>query len=80
VAPIGDRGIVFADQLEDDSQRGTLEVAPMKGWPAPPLQVRTGIDAPSVIPAGWSPLYLLFTVSRTGPEQDGTYVYGPVPF
>jgi hypothetical protein len=80
VAPIGDRGIVYADQLQGESQRGTLQVAAMKGWPAAPVQVRTDVDAASVIPAGWSPLYLLFTVSKSGPEEDGTYVYGPVPF
>jgi hypothetical protein len=80
VAPIGDRGIVYADELEGESQRGTLEVAPMQGWPTAPLAIRSGIDAPSVIPAGWSPLYLLFTVSKSGPDDDGTYVYGPVPF
>ena len=84
VAPIDDRGVVFADETDDVNQRATLKyvaLADASTWPtAGAVRVHPDIDGPSVVPVGWDPLLLLFRVSGGAPEQQGIYVFGPLPF
>lgn len=83
-APIGDRGLVFADEVDDQTQRATLKYAAITDgsrWPADgAVRIYDDIDGPSVVPAAWDPLLLLFRISSGPPEQQGTYLFGPAPF
>jgi hypothetical protein len=83
LTPVGDRGLVFADEVDDDSQRTTLKYAALVGgqWPAGgAVRVHDDIDGTSVLLVGTDPLLLLFHVSVGPAEQQGTYLFGPVPF
>jgi len=82
LAPIDNRGLVFADETDDNSQRATLKYVPItdgKTWPQEgPVRVHPDIDGPSVVPASWDPLILLFRVSVGEKENQGLYLFGPV--
>jgi hypothetical protein len=82
--PIGDRGLVFADEVDDSTQRTTLKYSPItagKNWSGDGIvRVHEEIDGTSVLFVGPDPLLLLFTVSVGPDEQRGTYLFGPVPF
>jgi hypothetical protein len=82
--PIGDRGLVFADEVDDSTQRTTLKYSPIaagKSWSGDGIvRVHEEIDGTSVLFVGPDPLLLLFTVSAGPDEQRGTYLFGPVPF
>jgi hypothetical protein len=84
IAPVGNRGFVFADETDDVSQRATLKYVAITGgktWPAQgPVRVFPDIDGSSVVPVGWDPLLLLFRVSIGPPDQQGLYAFGPLPF
>jgi hypothetical protein len=84
LAPVGNRGVVFADETDDVTQRATLKyvsIAGGKTWPAEgPVRVFADIDGNSVVPVGWDPLLLLFRVSEGDPAQRGLYGFGPLPF
>jgi hypothetical protein len=82
--PIGDRGLVFADEVDDSTQRTTLKYSPVLAGKSFPeggiVRVHDEIDGTSVVFVGPDPLLLLFTVSTGPAEQQGTFVFGPVPF
>jgi hypothetical protein len=84
VAPVGDRGVVFADEVDDDTQRSNLKYAAIGAgstWPAEgAVRIHDDIDGSSVSAASLEPLLLLFRVSPGGPAKEGTYLFGPVPF
>jgi hypothetical protein len=84
IAPVGDRGVVFADEIDDETQRATLKFAAIAGgkaWPAAgPVRVYDDIDGDSVFAASLDPLLLMFRVSAGGAERAGTYLFGPVGF
>jgi hypothetical protein len=84
LAPVGNRGVVFADETDDVTQRATLKyavIADGKTWPASgPVRVAGDIDGTSVVPVGWDPLLLLFRISEGDPAHHGLYGYGPLPF
>ena len=81
--PIADRGLVFADEIDDDTQRTNLKYARISAknrWPdGGAVRVHDDIDGTSVLFVGADPLLLLFTVSGGAPAQQGTYLFGPVP-
>jgi hypothetical protein len=84
IAPVGDRGIVFADEIDDETQRATLKYAAIPGgkeWPAlGPVRVHDDIDGDSVFAASLDPLLLMFRVSGGGADRAGTYLFGPAGF
>jgi hypothetical protein len=81
--PIGDRGLVFADEVDDSTQRTNLKYSAMTGgktWPIDgAVRIHDDIDGTSVLFVGPDPLLLLFTVSGGSADQQGTYLFGPVP-
>ena len=86
IAPVGDRGVVYLDELDDDTQRGTLKYARLGGAgkglsPEGGVVIRGDLDGSTLSAAGSpaSPL-LLFEVTAGDPQERGTYVFGPVPF
>jgi hypothetical protein len=87
ILPVGDRGVVFTDELDLGNSRVTLKYAAIAGgkeWPAAgPVRIHDNVDGSSVFlvgsPAGTGPVLLLFRVVGGGPDQ-GTYVFGPLPF
>jgi hypothetical protein len=83
LVPVGDRGLIFADEVDDDSQRTTLKYAAVAEGkrfdPQNAVRVHEEIDGTSVLLVG-DPLLLLFTVSTGPAAQQGTYLFGPVPF
>jgi hypothetical protein len=82
IAPVGDRALVYADEIDDDTQRPNLKYAPLAPGPRWPdegaIRVFDDIDGDSVFAASLDPLILLFRVSGRGPDSDGIYVFGPV--
>jgi hypothetical protein len=84
IAPIGDRGIILADEVDDDTQAATLKYAVLndaRSWPAAgAVRVFEDIEGSSVVPVGRDPMFLLFRAAPGSPARQGTYVFGPLPF
>jgi hypothetical protein len=83
IAPIADRGVILADEVDDQTQAATLKYAAITDgkWPAAgPVRVHEDVDGASVQFVGDKPLHVLFRVARGDPAREGTYVFGPVPF
>jgi hypothetical protein len=90
ILPVGDRGVVFTDEMDPGTARVTLKYAAIAGgkeWPAAgPVRIHGDVDGSSVFlvfsgegpRAG--PVLVLFRVVSGGPEMEGTYVFGPLPF
>jgi hypothetical protein len=82
--PVADRGLVFADEVDDDTQRPTLKYAAVRDGrrlaPEGPVRIHDEIDGTSVLVVGGDPWLVLFTVSVGDPERQGTYLFGPLPF
>jgi hypothetical protein len=83
VTPIGDRGLVFVDEL-DAMMRGTLKyvtVAPdgVSLDPAGAVRVHEHVGPPVVL-VGEDPPLLVYAATGPTPETSGLYVFGPVPF
>jgi hypothetical protein len=83
ILPVGDRGVVFTD--ESDDERVTLKYAatPAGQWPdAGPVRIHDNVDPTSVFlvgaPSGTAPVLVMFRV--VGGPEAGTYVFGPLPF
>lgn len=81
--PLGDRGLLFADEFDLSVGTATLKYAAItdgRGWPAAgqgPVRIRAGVDFPVTL-VGPERGHVLFQVSR-GPEGErGLYVF-PLP-
>jgi hypothetical protein len=82
--PIGDRGVVFADDQTQSSEGSTLKYVAATGDGAHldelgPVRIQEGVGAPVVF-VGTDPLLLVFPGVGTSPETSGIFVFGPVPF
>jgi hypothetical protein len=82
-APVGDRGLIFADEHDADAGRSTLKYVPMAPDGANldergPVQIQERVGA-SVVFVGTDPLLLVFPVVGASPDTSGTFVFGPVP-
>jgi hypothetical protein len=81
--PIGDRAVVFGDELDSDRGLVTLKYVPIAGgkeWPATePFRIHDRVDNSSVIVLSEDPLLLLFRVLGATPADAETFVFGPVP-
>ncbi|HVU52508.1 MAG TPA: hypothetical protein VHL80_17560 [Polyangia bacterium] len=83
IAPIGDRGVVFTDEM-DMTARATLKyvaVAPGGATldPAGPVRVQESVLAPFVL-VGDNPPLLVYAAKGATAETSGLFVFGPVPF
>jgi hypothetical protein len=86
VAPIGDRGLVFTDEL-DSKSRATLKyvaVTPDGSTldPAGAVRVQENVLAPLVLVdgfAGDNPPLIVYATKGATPETSGLFVFGPVP-
>jgi hypothetical protein len=81
---VGDRGIVYGDEL-DGLYRVTLKYAAIGGgqeWPAAgPVRVHEHVKTDKgAILAGTNPALVVFEVAAGNPAEDGLYVFGPLPF
>jgi hypothetical protein len=81
--PIGDRGVIFADELDADTGRSVLKhiaVSP-NGTSLDPLgavRVQAGVKSPIVF-VGGAPLLLVYSAEGASADSTGVFVYGPVP-
>jgi hypothetical protein len=86
ILPVGDRGVVFTDELDPVSSQVTLKYAAIAGgkeWPAAgPVRIHGDVDGSSVFligsPAGARPVLVSFRVVGGPPAEQGTYVF-PLP-
>jgi hypothetical protein len=83
VAPVGDLGLVFTDEL-DVTARATLKYVAVASDgatldPAGPVRVQDGVLAPFVLVGGNPPL-LVYAAKGATAETSGLFVFGPVPF
>jgi hypothetical protein len=83
IAPIGDLGLVFTDEL-DPTANGTLKyiaVAPGGAAldPAGAVRVHENVAAPVVL-VGENPPLLVYAAKGPTADKTGLYVFGPVPF
>ena len=82
--PVGDRALVFGDELEPIASTVTLKYAAIAGgreWPAAgPVRIHGHVDNSSVVLVGDRPMLVLFRVAAGGPAPEGTYLFGPAPF
>lgn len=81
---IGDRGIVYGDEL-DAQYRVTLKYAPIAGgkdWPADgPVRIHEHVKTDKgAIVVGTNPTLLVFEVASGVEAEDGLFVFGPTPF
>jgi len=81
--PVGNRGLIFADEKEDLDDGVTLKYAKITGgkeWPAEgAVRVKEHVRTP-VILVGGDPLLLVFQTLKSVGEEPGVFVFGPVPF
>ena len=83
LSPIGDRALLFGDELDATGSLVTLKYAALDGqqWPvAGAVRIQAGVDNASLVQVGDQPMLLLFRVAAGGPVPEGTYLFGPVPF
>jgi hypothetical protein len=81
--PIGDRALLFGDELDQTGSTVTLKYAALDGkqWPAAgAVRIQANVDNASLVQVGDRPMLLLFRVAAGGPVPEGTYLFGPVPF
>jgi hypothetical protein len=84
VAPIGDRGVVFTDELEPKAKRATLKYIAATADraaldPAGPVRVHENVTAPIIL-VGENPPLLVYAAAGDSPATTGFFVFGPVPF
>jgi hypothetical protein len=80
--PIGDRALVFGDELDVGTSAVTLKYAALAGgaWPAAgAVRIHENVDNSWIVPVGPQPRLLVFHVSKGGPSEEGTYVFS-LPF
>jgi hypothetical protein len=80
--PVGDRGVIFTDELEVDTELATLKYIAAAGAtldPAGPLRVQEHVAWP-VILVGQDPPLVVYKATGPTPETSGIFVFGPVPF
>ena len=83
VAPIGDRGLVFTDEL-DPTAHATLKYVALSPDgatvdPAGPVRVHEGVGTPLVL-VGENPPIVVYPAKGPTPETSGLFVFGPVRF
>jgi hypothetical protein len=80
--PVGDRGVVLGDQFDTANGQVSLKFAPIEGgryWPmAGPVRIQDNVDDLSVVVVDSS--LVVYTVAGGPAGEQGTYVYGPLPF
>jgi hypothetical protein len=84
ITPVGDRGVLFADEKDR-----MADVATLKYWaagkdgasldPEGPVRIQRGVRSPVAF-VGESPHLVIFHVDDQDPDVAGTYIFGPVPF
>jgi hypothetical protein len=84
VVPVGDRGLVFTDELDPTTRQATLKyiaVAPGGATldPAGAVRVHEHVGGPVVL-VGASPPLLVYPADSGSPDTSGVFVFGPVPF
>jgi hypothetical protein len=82
--PIGDRGVILGDELDERNERLTLKYLAARAGAAgfaldEPVRVDENVDQ-YVTVASERPALLLYRKRAQGPDTDGTYLFGPVPF
>jgi hypothetical protein len=83
LAPVGDRALLFGDELDQTGSTVTLKYALLDGkqWPAGgAVRVQAHVDNASLVQVGDPLMLLLFRVAAGGPVPEGTYLFGPAPF
>ena len=83
LSPIGDRALLFGDELDETGSTVTLKYAALDGkqWPAAgAVRIQARVDNASLVQVGDRPMLLLFRVAARGPVPEGTYLFGPAPF
>jgi hypothetical protein len=83
VVPVGDRGIVFADEVDRMTDLKTLKYAMVAADGSRldargPVLIHEGVDS-SVVFVG-PPSLLVYRAVGPSPESTGIFVYGPLPF
>jgi hypothetical protein len=82
--PVGERGLVLGDELEEAAERLTLKVVPARMHEGrfvldEPLRVDEKVGQYITV-ASEQPLLVLFRKDGQGPDVDGVYLFGPAPF
>jgi len=82
--PVGNRGLLFGDEHDEVTRTVTLKYAALSQdgsqWPsAGAVRIRERVQLPITI-IGSNPMLLVFRALSDGTGDEGTYVFGPVPF
>jgi hypothetical protein len=82
--PVGERGLVLGDELEESAERLTLKVVATRTRDGrfvldEPLRVDEKVGQYITV-ASEQPLLVLYRKDGQGPEVDGVYLFGPAPF
>jgi hypothetical protein len=81
--PVGDRALLFGDELDQGSSTVTLKYAALAGgttWPAAgAVRIHENVDNSWLIPVGPEQRLLVFHVSKGDAAEQGTYVFD-LPF
>ena len=81
--PVGDRGLVFTDELDMSSHETLKYVAVNRDRtaldPLGPVRVHENVRPPVVL-VGPSPPMLVYAADGASGDTTGYYVFGPVPF
>jgi hypothetical protein len=83
MVPVGDRGLVYGDELDATTGRVSLEVVAVAPGGATldaagPVRVQAGVELPVVF-VGPAPPLLVYRASGGSAGPDGIFVYGPAP-
>jgi hypothetical protein len=84
VQPVGDRGVVFSDELDTKTARSILKYVSVAADgvsldPQGAFRIRGGVRRP-VVSVGADPSLLVFDSTGASPDDSGLFVFGPVPF
>ena len=82
--PVGERGLVLGDELDEAIERLTLKLVPARTRDGQfvldePLRVDEKVGQYITV-ASEQPLLVLYRKDGQGPEVDGVYLFGPAPF